>query len=218
MRALRKLRASDRTDRPPTAEEIRTARFGQSPMAWRGYSEEEVGVFLARVAAGVETAEAERVALRAEVDRLRNFYRSHGTEVNQVPVVPGNRPAAAGGDLPSQVRQWLDAFTANAERYADLLTGGLHRPPEAPPARDEARDLLVHCEVVGRISFDELLDGFRSAYATQPAAVDAELRRTQVWLEEFSAALTRQLSALHTVIADRLPDTPDGGEGPDGPR
>src|SRR3954451_14292443 len=81
VRAFRKLRAEK--DRRLTAAEIRSARFGQSPMAWRGYSEEEVSAFLSRVAAGVEADEAERAALRAEIDRLRHFYREHGADVDR---------------------------------------------------------------------------------------------------------------------------------------
>ncbi|MFL6129831.1 MAG: DivIVA domain-containing protein [Mycobacteriales bacterium] len=201
MRAFRRLRA-DRTRRL-TAAEIRSARFGQSPMAWRGYSEEEVADFLARVAAGVEADEAERAALRAEIDRLRHFYREHGTDVDRVPLADSRRPPASPGDLTSQVRQRLDALTANAERYADLLTGGIYRAPHDPvPARDEARDLLVHAEVSGRIGFEQTVADFRSAYRAHPAGVAAELARTRTWLEEFTHALTRQVAALYDAVED----------------
>src|SRR5215212_6740278 len=142
VRAFRKLRADK--DRRLTAAEIRSARFGQSPMAWRGYSEEEVSAFLSRVAAAVESEEAERAALRAEIDRLRHFYREHGTDVDRAPLVESTRPPASPNDLASQARQRLDAVSANAERYADLLTGGVYRSPDNPvSAQDEARDLLV---------------------------------------------------------------------------
>jgi len=183
-----------------TADDIRATRFGQSPMAWRGFSEEEVGAFLTRVAAQMEADAAERGALRAEVDRLRHFYRSQGTEVDQVPV-GGRRPPPSAGDLPSQTRPRLDALTATAERYADLLTGGVWRPPDArvQPA-DEARELLVHAEVSARIGYEELVSSFRAAYADRPEATTAELRRTQVWLDEYTHALTCQLAALHTTL------------------
>ena len=207
MRALRKLRAADDRTRPLTAEQIRSARFGQSPMAWRGFSEEEVLSFLTRVAATVEAVEAERAALRTEVDRLRHFYRSHGTDVDRLPVAAGHRPRPSPGDLPSQLRQRLEALTANAEMYADLLTGGVYRGPANPTSpRDEARELLVHAEVSGRIGFEELLESFRGAYADQPVAVLAELRRTQVWMDEFTLALTRQLAALYGTLSERLPE------------
>jgi cell division initiation protein len=201
VRALRKLRAGQEPDRPLSAEDIRTTRFGQSPMAWRGFSEEEVATFLTRVAAQVEADAAERAALRAEVDRLRTFYRSHGTDVDRVPVGSGQRPPPSAGDLPSQTRPRLDALTANAELYADLLTGGVWRPPDAPvqPA-DEARELLVHAEVSARIGYEELVASFRAAYADHPEATAAELRRTQVWLDEYTHALTCQLTALHSTL------------------
>lgn len=208
MRALRKLR-TDRTRRL-TAEEIRSARFTQSPMAWRGYSEEEVGTFLARVAAGMETDEAERSALRAEVERLRHFYRSHGEDVDRAPLVARHRPPPSPGDLPSQARQRLDALTANAELYADLLTGGVYRAPDHPvPPPEESRDLLVHAEVSCRIGFAETLEAFRATYREQPAAVLGELERTRLWLDEFTHALTRQLAALQAAVEDRL-DQPAG--------
>jgi DivIVA domain-containing protein len=209
VRALRKLRGADAGARPLTAQDIRSRRFGQSPMAWRGFSEEEVITFLGRVAAVVETGEAEHRALRAEVARLRAFYRAQGDDVDQRALSPRPRPRPAPGDLPSHARQRLEAMTANAELYADLLTGGVHRPPTAPPVRDEARELLVHAEVSSRIGFEEVLEDFRAGYGDQPAASTAELRRTQLWLEEFTHALTAQLAALHTAVEDRLPE-PDG--------
>ena len=201
MRALRKLRAGQDAGRPLTAEDVRTARFGQSPMAWRGFSEEEVGAFLRRLAAQLEAEEAERRALRAEIDRLRTFYRSHGTDVDQVPVGSTRRPPPSAGDLPSQTRPRLDALTATAELYADLLTGGVWRAPDAPVApADEARELLVHAEVSARIGYEELVTAFRAAYAEQPEATTAELRRTQTWLDEYTHALTAQLTALHSTL------------------
>jgi len=208
VRAFRKVRTEN--TRRLTAAEIRSARFGQSPMAWRGYSEEEVGAFLARVATEIESDEAERVALRTEIDRLRHFYREHGADVDRVPLGESRRPPASPGDLTSQARQRLDALTANAERYADLLTGGVYRAPDHPvPPQDEARDLLVHAEVSGRIGFEQTVREFRSAYRAHPAGVAGELERTMTWLDEFTHALTRQLAALHGAAEDGL-DQPAG--------
>lgn len=201
MRALRKLRAGDTAARRLSAEDVRTVRFSQSPMAWRGFSEEEVAAYLARVAAQMETEAAEREALRAEVDRLRNFYRNNGTDVDRVPVAPRDRPPPSDGDLPSRTRPRLDPLTATAELYADLLTGGVWRSPDAPTSpAEEARELLVHAEVSARIGYEELVASFRAAYADQPAATATELRRTQLWLDEYTHALTRQLTALHTAL------------------
>lgn len=206
VRGLRKLRSAGGRSRPPTPEEIRSARFGQSPMAWRGYSEEEVSAYLERVATAIEDDAAERIALRAEVDRLRAFYREHGTDVDGVPVRPGHRPPPSPGDLPSQARQRLDAITANAELYADLLTGGVRPGPDDPPPKDRARELLVHAEVSVRIGFEEVLAGFRDAYGDRSPAAVGELRRSQQWLEEFSHAQTRQLAALCDAVDDLLPE------------
>jgi DivIVA domain-containing protein len=201
VRALRKLRTGGAGPRRLSAEDIRTVRFSQSPMAWRGFSEEEVATYLARIAEQVEQDAAERAALRAEVDRLRNFYRNNGTDVDVVPVASRERPPPTAGDLPSRTRPRLDALTATAERYADLLTGGIWRGPDTPtPPADEARELLVHAEVSARIGYEELIAGFRAAYADQPAATATELRRTQLWLDEYTHALTRQLTALHTAL------------------
>ena len=207
MRAFRKLRADK--DRRLTAAEIRSARFGQSPMAWRGYSEEEVSAFLSRVAAAVESDEAERAALRAEIDRLRHFYREHGADVDRVPLAGSSRPPASPNDLASQARQRLDAVSANAERYADLLTGGVYRPPDSPAsAQDEARDLLVHAEVSCRIGFEQTVAEFAATYRAHPAGVAGELERTKVWLDEYTHALTCQLAALYGAVDDAL-DQPD---------
>jgi DivIVA domain-containing protein len=208
MRALHKPRAEVGARRL-TAEEIRTARFDQAPRAWRGCSEEEVTAFLARVATSVETDEAERAALRAEVDRLRHYYRSRGEDVDATPYVRPYRPPPTAGDLTSQVRQRLDAIGGNAEVYADLITPGTYRLPDDQGGPEQAREVLAHAEVAGRIGFEETVDVFRSLFRSQPAAVTAELRRTLAWLDEYAHAVGRQVGAMQAALSDRLDGAPE---------
>ena len=208
MRALRKPRTEQPATRPSAAE-IRSARFGPSPVGWRGYSEEEVTAFLGRVASWIETDEAERAALRAEIDRLRRYYRTRAEDVDAAPYVRPDRPPPTAGDLTSQVRQRLDAIGGNAEGYADLATPGTYRPADDPPEPGRAREVLVHAEVAGRIGFEESVDTFRSVFRSQPAGVTAELRRTLTWLGEYAFAVSRQVGVLQAALSDRLDSPPE---------
>src|SRR5687768_13257092 len=65
-----------------TADEVRAVVFNRSQLGWRGYSEDEVEAFVAAVADSMAVVDDERAALRAEIARLRNYYRSRGDDVD----------------------------------------------------------------------------------------------------------------------------------------
>jgi DivIVA domain-containing protein len=105
-----------------TPEAACTATFSQSQLAWRGYSEDEVRAYLNRLADSMVAEVQERVGLRREVERLRNFCRDHGQDVD---VVSGSEaPRRRGGfedGLLNRVRRYVDVQVGRAREYADLV-------------------------------------------------------------------------------------------------
>ena len=58
-----------------TPEQVRRAEFTRTPLGRRGYLEEDVVRFREGVADQLAQSDAEKAELRAELDRLRNYFR-----------------------------------------------------------------------------------------------------------------------------------------------
>ncbi|WP_406040925.1 DivIVA domain-containing protein [Micromonospora sp. NBC_00898] len=102
------------------AETVRSVEFER---IGRGYRAEDVDAFLHAVAAALAEADTERAALRAELYRLRNWYRHHGVRVD-----PPDPPAGAIEPPPAHAWQaramadqaaWDYAASAGAAQYID---------------------------------------------------------------------------------------------------
>jgi DivIVA domain-containing protein len=103
-----------------TAVQARSVTFWDSQLAWRGYSEDDVNEFVQRAAAVLELAERDHSALRAEIERLRNFYRDHGTDVDRAaeqsrPRRPGSRADAELLLLTRWMRRFGEAILAQVD-------------------------------------------------------------------------------------------------------
>jgi DivIVA domain-containing protein len=97
---------------------VRSLEFPRTPMGRRGYSEAEVERFRVRVADTITRYDAEKAELRAEIERLRGYFRErvvkprapangartdHSTgAVPQLPsgTTPGTAPGTAPGTTP----------------------------------------------------------------------------------------------------------------------
>lgn len=105
---------------PLSPERVRTAEFSRTPLGRRGLNEDEVRLFLARLAEDLSATDAEKADLRGEINRLRNYYRQQGVDVDggrQAPV----RPDLAAINLMSRAQQAADAQVAQAEEYCRRL-------------------------------------------------------------------------------------------------
>jgi vacuolar-type H+-ATPase subunit H len=63
-----------------TPEAVRRLNFSRAPLGRRGYLEADVERFRARVADELGRHDAEKAELRAEIDRLRNYFRDQNIE------------------------------------------------------------------------------------------------------------------------------------------
>lgn len=185
---------AEESPRVMTVEEVRGASFQQSPLAWRGYSEQEVDQFVERAAQSLEENQRETVALRAEVDRLRNFYRRHGTEVDH----SIDRPANWGGPgernpLVAEVQRYVQTQVAQADAYAELVTAD---------ARPQADEMLLHAQLRSKIIIEDLVRAFL-AHRDDQLRANVQLEQLARWVAALADALWAQTNAMtHAVEAE----------------
>jgi DivIVA domain-containing protein len=176
-----------------TVDEVRGARFQQSPLAWRGYSEEEVDTFVARVAHTLDEAQRETMALRAEIDRLRNFYRRHGTDVDHTVDRREWRSPADNNPLIVEGQRYVETQVAQATSYADLVTAD---------ARIQADEMLSHAQLRARIVVEDMVRTYRSR--TDQGRALAHMEQLAVWSNAVAEALWTQASTVTGAVEAEL--------------
>lgn len=194
-----------RQGHPLSPERVRAWEFSRTPLGRRGYSEDEVRLFLARVAEELAAGDAEKAALRAEVHRLRNYYREHNVDIDTSrPDMSESGPSLAAINLMSQAQQAADAQVAQAEEYCRRLVA-------------QARD---HYEDVLREAAEQASLAAETAGAAYQASVEAEgagsfereaLERRIAWLRTFAEVTQVQLRSVLEALTrevDKLGDLP----------
>jgi DivIVA domain-containing protein len=201
---------------PLSPERVRTWEFSRTPLGRRGYNEDEVRLFLARAAEELAAGDAEKAALRAEVRRLRNYYRDHNIDVDTPrPEVAESGPSIAAINLMSQAQQAADAQVAQAEEYCRRLVA-------------QARE---HYEDVLREAAEQASQAAEAASAAYEAAADSEggegggfereaLERRIAWLRTFAEVTQVQLRSVLEALTrevDKLGDLPTAPAPPAAP-
>lgn len=103
-----------------SAEAVRGARFSTKRHGW---DEREVRIFLDSIANGIQTADAERGALRAELHELRSEVERLRGSVNGDEGQSRIEISVHAVGLLSQAQQTADSCVAEAEQYArDLVS------------------------------------------------------------------------------------------------
>jgi DivIVA domain-containing protein len=187
----------------PTPDEVRSATFTQSQLAWRGYSEDEVHAFLAQVADAMATADSERIGLRVEVERLRNYYREHGVDVDRL--TPGTRRGSQGLEV--------DSLVPRLEQYTEVQFDQARKYATAVDNRNEERagEVFHHAKVQAALATEQSIRMFLDSAGRRSPTTGAELERASVWLRAFVAALYAQLEVINdalTVEMQRLGAAP----------
>jgi DivIVA domain-containing protein len=177
-----------------TAEEARNTTFPPSAIGWRGYSEEEVNDFVYRAAQALAAAEHECSALRAEIHRLRNFYREQGTDIDNAVERPPSRSHRRNGHLVGEVERYAEKHLALATTYAEGIIDD---------DRGKAEAHLYHARLRGRAVVDDMLGTFLSNPHNRSRA-EAELRRLVCWLRAFGEAVWTQSDAMAQVAEEEL--------------
>jgi cell division initiation protein len=125
-----------------TPARVRRWEFTRAPLGRRGYLEGDVDRFRQLVADEIAAGDAEKAELRAEVDRLRNYFRdrridpligangSSGTPRAAAAAAAPNGISAQAVNMMSMAQQAADQHIAQAETYARQLVGDARRQYE----------------------------------------------------------------------------------------
>jgi DivIVA domain-containing protein len=158
-----------------TPDRVRKKEFSRAKIARRGYSEEEVQAFLYRVA-----------DLRAEIDRLKNWYRSRGTDVSNSGAAQQPHLSVDAINILSRAQQTADAQIAEAESYARRLVD---------QARQQYEQILQESQQRAEEAASEAVNAYRSSDAVQSSEAE-ELESRIAYLRTFAEVTQVQLRAV----------------------
>ena len=177
---------------PLSAEAVRGARFSSRR---RGWDEDEVRVFLNKVASDIQAADGDRAALRAELHQVRaelERVRGEASVEGQTRI----EVSVHAVGLLSQAQQTADSCVAEAEQYArDLVL----------TARSQYQEILVQAQQAAANSMRELSaieSGSEHEYGVSLAEVEyvqTYARVAQVQLRSVLDALTREVEKLGQI-------------------
>ncbi|MEV0382034.1 DivIVA domain-containing protein [Nonomuraea sp. NPDC050643] len=168
-----------------TPDRIRNKDFSRTKLGHRGFSEDEVRTFLYRLAEDMAAGDMEKADLRAEVERLKNWYKDHGTDVAS----PGAQRARLNVDavnLLSRAQQTADAQIAEAEDYARRLVA---------QARQQYEQLLQEAQQQAEEAASQAVSVYRSSGQVHSAEAE-ELERRIAYLRTFAEVTQVQLRAV----------------------
>lgn len=184
---------SSRDFRPLTPDQVRKKQFSRAKLARRGYSEEEVEAFLYRVADEMAGGDKEKADLRAEIDRLKNWFKNQGADVAD-PGMAQPRISIDAVNILSRAQQTADAQIAEAEDYARRLVG---------QARQQYELTLQEAQQRAEEAADEAVDAYRSSGAVHSAEAE-ELESRIAYLRTFAEVTQVQLRAVLEGLANEV--------------
>ncbi|MDA0564715.1 DivIVA domain-containing protein [Streptomonospora sp. S1-112] len=213
MTAREDMGARSRSSQRLSPERVRAQEFSRASLGRRGYNEEEVRLFIGRVAEDLAASDAEKASLRAEIDRLRRRYREQNHSAASV-----EGPPAEAVNLLSAAQQQADAYVAQAQEYCRQLT---------VQARRQADDILVEARDQAGAAAEEAARGYRAGAGSSYTREVEEMERRVAWIQTFCRAVQIQMQAasdafsqeiarlsdFSTLSAERdrrQPDSPDG--------
>jgi DivIVA domain-containing protein len=198
---------ADRHRTPLTPQRVRASEFNRASLARRGYDVEEVRMFLGRLAEDIAASDNEKSALRAEIERLREWYRQQGVETGTGPasssaLVPAAKPEKYAVAMLSQAQQQADAYVAQAEQYCrQVMT----------EARQQAEAMLREAQERAESAAQDAARSYRAHAGGRYAAELEEMQRRVAWLRAFCHAIQVQLTAASESFArevGKLADLP----------
>ncbi|HEV8648906.1 MAG TPA: DivIVA domain-containing protein [Actinomycetes bacterium] len=190
-----------------TPSAVRSTTFGKAPLTRRGYSEDEVDRFMARVAEDISAADADRAALRAEIDRLRRWYRDRGIDVDDQSVVGAPRPNVQAVNLMSQAQQAADNHIAQAEEYARRLVG---------QARQRYEEILREAQQQAAQAAERAAEVYRAspdAYREEEEQLERRIAYLRTFAQVTQVQLQSAFEALHREVG-KLGNLPTHDEAP----
>jgi DivIVA domain-containing protein len=180
-----------------TPESVRRTTFERTGIGRRGYIETDVERFLVRVADAIAWSDAEKADLRAEIDRLRNYFREQGIGPGGgAPPPAPQEPSVQAVNALSMAQQAADQHIAQAEAYAREMLGTARRQYEAilTEAHDQAQAAAA-AAAEAYVAADQ-------AHTQVSAQVDLEAK--VAYLRTFAEVTQVQMRSILEALRDEL--------------
>lgn len=187
-----------------TPEQIRRLTFSRSPLGRRGVDPEEVELFQRRLAEEIAAGDAENARLRAEIDRLRHWYRDRGEDPDTVTARVPVQVDVQAVQLLSEAQLQAEAYIAQAEAHCRQLTS---------EARRQAETILHEAQARAEEAAHQAGARYRDQAGGSYAAEVEEVERRLAWLRTFTHAVQVQLQAASEAFSQeigKLGDLPGG--------
>jgi cell division initiation protein len=185
-----------------TPDAVRRAQFTRSPLGRRGYLESDVDRFRGRLADELAHADAEKAELRAEIERLREYFRSQridpsraGNEV-VVSVPDPALPTVQAVNMMSLAQQAADQHIAQAEAYARQLVGD---------ARRQQEEILLAAHHRAEQAAQEATRAYNESTSAEDRSVEhADLEAQIAYMRTFADVTQVQMRSILDALAQQL--------------
>jgi DivIVA domain-containing protein len=177
-----------------TPERVRTTQFTRSPIGRRGFSEEDVQLFLQRVAEDIAARDADDASMRATISHYQRTLAQWQSERSEPrgedPLAQTRRPTVEAINILSRAQQEADSYVAQTQAYCRRL---------AVDARQHAERILAEAQAKAEEAAGLAVEEYRRRAGNDHAPEFEELERRLVWARTFLASLESVETQLRTA-------------------
>jgi DivIVA domain-containing protein len=188
-------------------ERVRTMEFSRTQIGRRGYAEEEVRLFLERVAGDIAARDAEDASMRAMVLHFQGRLAEQRGGGDRTPATTAV-PSVEAVNILSRAQQEADATVAQAQAYSRQL---------AADARHHADQILVGAQARADHAADAAVHGYRARAGDAYTPQFELLARRLTWARTFVTSLESvevQLRTAREALAYEFDRLGDAGPAP----
>jgi DivIVA domain-containing protein len=175
-----------------TPERVRKMQFTRTQIGRRGLAEDEVTLFLERVAEDIAARDAEDASMRAMVLHYQNTLADWRAEYRdpQGRTGSGVVPNVEAVNILSRAQQEADSYVAQTQAYCRRL---------AVDARDHAQQILTEAQAQAEEAANLAVQGYRARSGDTYTPEFEELERRLAWARTFLSSLESVEAQLRTA-------------------
>jgi DivIVA domain-containing protein len=175
-----------------TPERVRKMQFTRTQIGRRGLAEDEVTLFLERVAEDIAARDAEDASMRAMVLHYQNTLADWRAEYRDPHGRTGTgvMPNVEAVNILSRAQQEADSYVAQTQAYCRRL---------AVDARDHAQQILAEAQAQAEEAANRAVQGYRARSGDAYTPEFEELERRLAWARTFLSSLESVEAQLRTA-------------------